>query len=274
MSGCDITPLSTQRMDGAGAAKEETCGEVAKKQQVFRLGKRDLSLDEGAADIHLGLRRRAVARRPPGHDIAEHDGAALKPDGRQHAVEQKPGLAGEGKALAVVIRVRHRADDHDGGGGITFGENRIARAVLEVAAAETLKCGFQLGKRSRAFRRKTRRRHGLLVGHGDILLKSGRGWRATRRGAARCRLPLRCVGTAIRRPFSLACRCHRILCRRGSGRAGGGEFSETVDRGLFQHPVHARIRMEMQEGGEFGRGEVVSGDHGRKLPHVPRPGNP
>ncbi|MFS8124011.1 hypothetical protein QD336_16455, partial [Rhizobium sp. BR 250] len=47
-----------------------------------------------------------------------------------------------------------------------------------------------------------------------------------------------------------------------------------VDWLLEEEPVHARIRMEMQKGGEFGRGEVVSGDHGRKLPHVPRAGNP
>ncbi|CUX26449.1 exported hypothetical protein [Agrobacterium tomkonis CFBP 6623] len=72
----------------------------------------------------------------------------------------------------------------------------------------------------------------------------------------------------------LARGCAGLLSLHRPGRTGGGKFGETVERLVFQQPVDTRIRMEMQEGGKFGRGKVVGGDHGRKLSHVPRPGNP
>ncbi|MNL75645.1 hypothetical protein D3C87_2014850 [compost metagenome] len=80
---------------------------------MLGLGKRDLSLDEGAADIGLARGRHAVARRTPRHDIAEQNAFARQPDAGEHAVEHVAEPTRERLAVAIVIRIGHGADDHD-----------------------------------------------------------------------------------------------------------------------------------------------------------------
>lgn len=106
------------------------------------------------------------------------------------------------------------------------------------------------------------------------MLNGGGGRRSSGRGGTIRRLPLGNIGTTLWSTLHLARGGGIFLSRCRTGRAGSGKFGETVERTVLKQPIHTRIRMEMQEGGEFGRGEVVSGDHGWKLSHVRRPGNP
>ena len=81
-------------------------------------------------------RRRAVAGRPPGHDVGDVDRRAVEPDRRQHAVEQFAGAADEGQALDVFVAARRFADEHHARLRIAVGEDELGRGRLERAALE------------------------------------------------------------------------------------------------------------------------------------------
>ena len=98
---------------GAGAAEEQ---DPARPQQL------DLPLQERLAHRDLAGTRRAVARRPPEHDVGDPHQVAIEPDGRQHAVEQLPARADEGLAAPVLLGPRRLADQHQPGGRAAVGE--------------------------------------------------------------------------------------------------------------------------------------------------------
>ena len=73
-------------------------GGAAEQDEDIRIGKLDLALDEGPADLRLLRRRRAVAGRPPGNDVGDVGALPVEADRADHAVEQLPGAADEGQA--------------------------------------------------------------------------------------------------------------------------------------------------------------------------------
>ncbi len=131
----------------------------------------DLAPDERQADRRLLRRRRAVAGRPPGHDVGDVDFRAVEADRRQHAVEQFAGTADEGQALDVFVAAGRFADEHHARLRIAVGEYQLRRGRLQRAAVEFLQNGAQLVERLGAFCRFAR-------GHGGLVRRLRRNRRA------------------------------------------------------------------------------------------------
>src|SRR5262249_53133074 len=69
-------------------AKERLHRWAAKTDQEVGIGEFDLTADEWQADRGFLRGRRAVAGRPPWHDIGDVRRATIETDRRHHAVEQ------------------------------------------------------------------------------------------------------------------------------------------------------------------------------------------
>src|SRR5689334_21260023 len=87
-------------------AEQRLRGRTTKTDKDIGIGKLDLAQDEGQADLRFLRRRRAVAGRPPGHDIRDVDAAAIESDRGEHAVEQLAGAADERQAFEVLVAPR------------------------------------------------------------------------------------------------------------------------------------------------------------------------
>ena len=101
------------------------------------IGKLDLAADEGQADRGFLRRRRAVAGRPPRHDIGDIDAGTIEPDRGQHQIEQFAGAADKGPADDVLVVAGRFADEHDPALRIAVGEDKLGRGRAQGAAFET-----------------------------------------------------------------------------------------------------------------------------------------
>ena len=155
---------------------------AAEADQDVRIGKLDLALDERQADLRLVRRRRAVAGRPPRHDVGDVDLGAVEPDRRQHAVEQLAGAADERQALDVLVAARRLADEHHARLRIAVGEHQAARGGVQRAAVEAVEHGAQRRRglaRCSPPRAPPSRRRPVTAGAGGLSVG------AARRGAVR-----------------------------------------------------------------------------------------
>ena len=129
----------------------------AKANQVFRIGKLDLSLNEGQTYLGLLGRRGSVARRPPWNDIRDVDLLSIESDCVQHAIQQLPRSSDEWTPDAIFLLPRGLADEHDPGARDAVRERKLRGGPLERAAIEFRQDGsqrFQIGRglRQRASR--------------------------------------------------------------------------------------------------------------------------
>ena len=196
--------------------------------------------DERQADLRLLRRRRAVAGRPPRHDVGDVDHGAVEADRRQHAVEQFAGAADEGQALDVFVAAGRFADEHHARPWVAVGEHQLRRGRFQRAAVEFVENGAQLVERLGAFGRFARR-HGGFVGR------------------------LRAAGGPAR-PLVSRSGGERDRLRRADGRRG--RFGAQSDRPAARPPGRRRrLPVEVEQ---VARRFVAGGRHGCTLAWQPR----
>ena len=156
LSGVEGEPASADTGDAFFDAEQRLRRRPAETDQDVGIGKLDLAQHERQADLRFLRGRRAVAGRPPGHDVGDVDARAVEADGGQHAVEQFAGAADEGQALDVFVAAGRLADEHHPRLRIAVGEHQLGGGGLQRAAFEALQHGAQLVERLGGFRRFAR----------------------------------------------------------------------------------------------------------------------
>ena len=109
--------------------------------------------------------RRAIARRPPGHDIGDVNRCAIEADRRQHPVEQFAGPADERQTLDVFVASRRFADKHQPRVRIAICEDQLGRSRFEGTTLEPVEHGAQFVECCRALY-GVARSHGRFIGSG------------------------------------------------------------------------------------------------------------
>ena len=122
----------------------------------------DLPLDERQADLRLLRRRRPVAGRPPRNDVGDVGVAAIKPDRRDHPVEQFARAPDKRQALDVFLASGSLADEHDAGLRVAVGEYQPGCGEFQRAAVEIFQHRAQRFERRGGPRRFPRRQDGGL----------------------------------------------------------------------------------------------------------------
>src|SRR5215472_6544387 len=92
----------------------EQCGRraLAKRYDQGWFDQLDLAVEVRSAGLRLRRFGRAISRWPAFEDVGNVDvRAALHAQGREHVVEQSPGLADEGFALGIFFRAGRLADE-------------------------------------------------------------------------------------------------------------------------------------------------------------------
>ena len=108
----------------------------AEADQEIGIGQLDLARDERAAGGRLLRRRRAVAGRPPGHDVGDVDLRPVEADRGEHAVEQLAGAADERQRPGCPRRGRAPRRRTSRGLRVAVGEDQLGRGEAEIAALE------------------------------------------------------------------------------------------------------------------------------------------
>src|SRR6516225_3036992 len=116
-------PASTRTRNPILDAEQRLHCWPTKTDQNIGIGELDLPADEWQADCSLLWCRRAVARRPPWHDIGDVGRRAVETDRRHHAVEQFAGTSDERPADNIFIVARRLADEHDAALRIAVGKD-------------------------------------------------------------------------------------------------------------------------------------------------------
>ena len=206
-TGDGVTEPAAAKPHNAFAGVEQgLCGDPADRYHNPGFDQGDVSFDEGQANGDLGIGGIAVSGRAPGQDVGDVDIPPIEADRRQHTVQKPPSRADEGHALAILLRARRLADEHQRRLRRAVGENEIGRRLLQRAAVECLE--------SRPQRQK------IACRGGDLL-------RARRRGCG-CGPPRWRIGRIGRLP---------ILTR------GGGCGGEAVQRRLGDCFVRAGFHL-------------------------------
>lgn len=156
----DFSPFSTR---WTLVSEEEAGGEIAEHQHDTGFGKRNLPLDERPANGSLGSGGHAVARRAPWDDRGDHHrGLAAWPIAPSMRGREATRPSGEGKALAIVVGIRHWADDHDAGGTGADLRDRRARRCLEARVRKPSGSWSSVGQRWNASTANALRSHSHL----------------------------------------------------------------------------------------------------------------
>ena len=110
-AGVEGEPAPARSRDAFLDAEQRLRRGLAEADQKVGIGELDLAPDERQADRGFLRRRRAVAGRPPRHDVGDVGGGAIEPDRRHHAVEQFAGAADKrqpGDVFVVARALRRR----------------------------------------------------------------------------------------------------------------------------------------------------------------------
>ena len=230
---------------------------VAHADQHVGIGKLDLAQDEGQADRGFLRRRRAVAGRPPRHDVGDVGARAVEPDRRHHPVEQLAGTADERQARDILVASRRLAHEHHARLRVAVGEHELGRGRFERAAVEALEHGAQLLEARRGLGGLARRHHGGVGGRRRRAQPSP-GIEVAREHLARLKRRRRAGG-----PVRPGIRAVDLRRRRGRARRGAaGRASANRSTGsLADQRVDARL---LVEGEQFAGGLVAVGRHGWK----------
>src|SRR5262245_14965231 len=108
--GADLARASLEakpapaRLGDSLVSRQQSLGRgIAEADQDIGIDQLDLAPYEGQADRSLLRRWRAIAGRPPRHDVGDIGAFAIEPDRGQHAVEELAGAADERQALDVLV---------------------------------------------------------------------------------------------------------------------------------------------------------------------------
>src|SRR5690348_12649073 len=102
-------PAAARPRDAVLDAKQRLHRRSAETDQKIRIGELDLAANERQANGGLLRRRRAVAGRPPWHDIGDVRRSPVETDSRHHAVEQLAGTPNEWAAGKIFVVTRRFA---------------------------------------------------------------------------------------------------------------------------------------------------------------------
>src|SRR6478736_6265567 len=86
---------------------------AAETNQVFRIGKLDLSLKERQTYLSLLRRWGSIPRRPPRNDIRDIDLLSIQSDCAQHAIKQLPRSSDKWAPDSIFIPSRRFPHEHD-----------------------------------------------------------------------------------------------------------------------------------------------------------------
>ena len=128
--------LAAEPADRLGGAQQRLGRRGAERDQ--HLGLNDLKLfeQEGLAGEDLLRQRVAVVRRATLQHVADEDVVAGEAHRFDHLGEQLARLADEGDALAVLLKARGFADEHEASSWVALTEDRL-RAGRRQAAPRT-----------------------------------------------------------------------------------------------------------------------------------------
>jgi hypothetical protein len=91
------------------AQERASCGS-SEANQVFRVGKVNLTLNEGQTDLRFLKGRGPVAWRPPWYDIRDVDLLSIESNRAQHAIQQLPRSSNEWAPDSIFTLPRGLAD--------------------------------------------------------------------------------------------------------------------------------------------------------------------
>ncbi len=230
-AGVEREPAPARLEDSVAAAEQRLRRWPAETDQHVRIDQLDLAQRERQADRQFLRRRRAVAGRPPGHDIGDIGIGAGEPDRRHDAIEELAGAAHERQPLDILVAAGRLAHEHHARLRIAVGKNQPRGGRSQGAAGEAVQDRSELVEGLGVFRLLARRHDGAV----------GR-QRAGRRGHDRSRRPGAVQGRAARR-----LRRGRVIDRRLSDGGRWGELSrigEAIDGGFAQHRIDTGLQIE------------------------------
>jgi len=114
----DAPPVSFYRLRRAPdlrhlcARQEVTKGHPPQRDHHLRLHQADLLLEPRSVGPDLGCLRGPVPWRATGDDVGDEHALPLDPVGREELVQEPAGAADERRALAVFVRARGFAHEH------------------------------------------------------------------------------------------------------------------------------------------------------------------
>src|SRR5215472_18768224 len=120
-------PAAARARDAVLDAKQRLHRRSAETDQKVRISELDLPANEGQANGGFLRGRRAIAGRPPRHDIGDVRSCPVETDGGDHAVEQLAGPSDEWAAGNIFIVTRRLAYEHDAALRIAVGKNQLRR---------------------------------------------------------------------------------------------------------------------------------------------------
>ena len=224
-AGIERQPAAARPCDAFLGAEQRLHRRAAEADQDIRVRQLDLTADERQADRGLLRRRRAVAGRPPRHDIGDIGERTIEPDRRHHQVEKLAGAADERPSRDVLVISGRFADEHDAALRIAVGENELGCGSAQRAALEIREQRTQFIERLGASRGRARRHD--------------------------CRLGRRPGPAPEKAAFASACARRRLRCRArevGPHRAGRRLLiRHAVDRLLADDSVGAGIKVEGEQ---------------------------
>jgi hypothetical protein len=91
------------------AQERASCGSP-ETNQVFRVGKVNLTLNERQTDLRFLKGRGPVAWRPPWYDIRDVDLLSIESNRAQHAIQQLPRSSNEWAPDSIFALPRRLAD--------------------------------------------------------------------------------------------------------------------------------------------------------------------
>ena len=186
---------------------------------------------ERQAARHLFRPGIAIAGRAALEDVGDEHRFARQADGQQHGVEQLPGAAHEGLALAVLLGARRFADDQPLGTGVADAEHGLRARLAQLAGRTGRDALAQRTPVDAGLERRRRRRAGA---------RAAAGWAAAARSALaaaarRCdfwrRVPRHPAIDAERVEVGVAHRSVLHALTRGRPRAAGAACALTTAPG-------------------------------------------
>ena len=143
--------------------KQIFSGYCTKRNNYFRLDRRDLAHQKWRAGLALVAFRSAIPRRTAFDYVRDVDILALKAHCFDHVVEQLSGAPNEGFALHIFICSRAFAHEHQFGARIAYAKDNLLASLGVKFAAGTVKPRCPLGIQSGYARRRVRQMPRYLV---------------------------------------------------------------------------------------------------------------
>src|SRR5262249_32759004 len=232
-SGVKCEPAPARPGDSFPGVEQRLCGGIAQAYQDIRVCKFDLAQRKRQANGGFLWGWRTVPGGSPGHDVGDVRGLPVKPNGRQHAIQELAGAADERQPGNVLVTPGSLADEHHPRFRVSIGEDKLSCSGSQCTAFEAKQDFPQLFKASRASCHLARSPSGRLRRDRGC---TARGW---------------CGGCiAWGRRKAKACIARRRSTRNDALQACCTwrlDLRQTVDRVLTDQIVHARFLIERKQ---------------------------